>query len=106
MQQTAPIRNTQRQRNKTKHDVREPQRNPHDKAKGCWTTRGTTTPETTDNKQYMESKDATTTSAEAAKDGIQHDSTTHDVTTDDENTDDAYSKKPQMGINVMQMPQM
>ena len=86
MQQTAPIRHSQRQRNKTEHDGREPQRKSYDKAKGCWTTRGSTTPETTDSKQYMESTDATT-SATAATDGIQHDATTHDATTDDATTD-------------------
>ena len=86
MQQTAPIRHAQRQRNKTKHDGREPQRKPYDKAKGCWTTRGSTTPETTDSKKYMESTNATT-SATAATDGIQHYATTHDTTTDDSTTD-------------------
>ena len=86
MQQTAPIRHAQCQRNKTKNDGREPQRKPYDKAKGCWTTRGSTTPETTDSKQYMESIDATT-SATASTDGIQHDATTHDATTDDATTD-------------------
>ena len=29
------------------------QRKPYDKAEGCWTNRGTTTPETIDIKQYM-----------------------------------------------------
>ena len=82
MQQTAPIRHAQRQRNKTEHDGQEPQSKSYDKAKGCWTTRGSTTPETTDRKQYMESTDATT-SATASTYGIQHDATTHDATTDD-----------------------
>ena len=86
MQQTAPIRHAQRQRNKIEHDGREPQTNPCDKAKGCWTTRGSTTPETTESKQYMESIDANT-SATAATDVIQHDVTTHDATTDDATTD-------------------
>ena len=75
-----------------KNDGREPQRKPHDKSEGCWTTRGNTTPETIDSKQYMECKDATTTSATAAIDGIQHDAATHDETTDDATTDDADSK--------------
>ena len=66
-----------------KHDGREPQRKPYDKSKGCWTTRGSTTPETTDRKQYIESTDATTTSAAADTDGIQHNETTHDETTDE-----------------------
>ena len=91
MQQTATIRHAQRKRDKTKHDGREPQRKPHDKAEGCWTTRGTTTPETIDSKQYMESIDATTTttSTAAAIDGIQYDAENHDTTTDDATTDDA-----------------
>ena len=58
----------------------------YDKAKGCWTTRGSTTPETTDRKEYMEYTDATT-SATAATYGIEHDTTTHDATTDDSTTD-------------------
>ena len=91
IQQKSPIRHEQRQREKTKHDGREPQRKPHDKDKGCWTTRGTTTPETTNFKQYMESTDTTKTSASAATYGIQHDAATHDATTDDATTDDAYS---------------
>ena len=86
MQQTAPIRHAQHQRNKTEHDGREPQRKSYDKAEGCWTARGSTTPETTDNKQYMEYTDATT-SATAATYGIEHDTTTHDATTDDSTTD-------------------
>ena len=69
-------------------DGREPQRKPYDKAKGCCTTRGSTTPETTYRKQYMESTDATT-SETAATDGIQHDAKTHDETTDDATTDNA-----------------
>ena len=85
MQQTAPIRHAQRQQKKTKHDGMEPQSKPYDKAKGCWTTRGSTTPETIDSKQYMESKEATT-NATAAKDGIQYDTTTYDATTDDATT--------------------
>ena len=90
MQQTEPIRHAHRQRNKTKHDGQEPQRKPYDKAKGCWTTRGSTTLETTYSKQYMESTD-TTTSATASTDGIQHDattdySTTYYATIDDENS--------------------
>ena len=92
MQQTSLIRHAQRQRNKTEHDRREPQRKPYDKTKGCWTTRGSTTPETTDSKQYMESTYATTTSATAATDGIKHDAATHDETTDDATTDDADIK--------------
>ena len=91
MKQTAPIRHAQRQHNKTKHDGREPQRKPHDKAKGCWTTKVSTMLETTDSKQYIESTDATTSST-AAIDGIQHDATTHDATTDDAITYDAYTK--------------
>ena len=86
MQQTAPIRHVQHQRNKKEHYGREPQRKSYDKAKGYWTTRGSTTPETTDSKQYMESTDATT-SATLATDGIQHYATTHDATTDDATTD-------------------
>ena len=91
MQQTAPLRHAQRQRNKKKNDGREPQRKPHDKADGCWTTRVTIMPETTDSKQYMESTDATPTSASAAKDRIQHDTSTHDATSCDATTDDADS---------------
>ena len=91
MQQTAPIRHAQRQRNKTKHDGQEPQRKPYNKAKGFGTTRGTTTPETTDSKQYMEYTDATTANSEAAIYGIQYDATTHDATTDDATTDYADS---------------
>ena len=86
MQQTSLIRHAQRQRNKIEHDGREPQRKSYDKSKGCWTTIGRTTPETIDSKQYIESKDATT-SATAATDGIQHDATTHDATADDATTD-------------------
>ena len=89
MQQTAYTRHEKRQRNKKKHDGREPQRKQHDKAKGCWTTRRTTTPETTESKQYMESTDSTKTSASAATYGIQHDAATHDATTDDATTDDS-----------------
>ena len=86
MQKKTPIRHAQRQRNKKKNDGREPQRKPHDKADGCWTTRVTIMPENTDSKQYMESTDSTTTSATTATDRIQHDATTYDAT-----TDDAYS---------------
>ena len=86
MQQTAPIRHAQRQRNKTKYDGQEPQRKPYDKAKGRWTTRVRTPPETIDSKQYMESTDATT-NATAATYGIHHDATTHDATTYDATTD-------------------
>ena len=92
MQQTAPIRHVQRQRNKKKLDGREPQRKLYDKAKGCWKIRGTTTPETIDSKKYMESTDATATSASAATDGIQHDTISNDKTANDATTDDADSK--------------
>ena len=88
MQQTSPIRHAQRQQNKIEHDGREPQSKSYDKSKGCWTTRGRTTPETTDIKQYMESTDATTRATEST-DGIQHNAATHDATTDDATTDDA-----------------
>ena len=89
MQQTGPISHAQRQRENTKNDRQKPQRKPHDKAEECWTTRGTTTPETTNRKQYMISTDATTTNASADTDGIQHNAATHDATTDDAATDDA-----------------
>ena len=79
MQQTAPIRHAQRQRNNTEQYERETQSKSYDKAKRCLTTRGSTTPETTNSKQYMESTGATT-SATAATDGIQHDATTDDST--------------------------
>ena len=86
MQQTALIRHAQSQRNKKKNDGRKHQRKTYDKAKVCWTTRGNTTPKTTDSKQYMESTDTTTISAAASTYGIQNDATTHYAT-----TDDAYS---------------
>ena len=89
MQKTTPIRNTQRQSNKIKHDGREPQRKLDDKVEVYWTTRDTTTLETTDSKQYMEYTDATVTSASAATDGIQHDTISNDKTANDATTDDA-----------------
>ena len=46
----------------------------------------------------MESKNATTTSASAATDGIQHYETTHDATTDDATTDDSDSTTATDGI--------
>ena len=89
MQPTAPIRHAQRQRATTEHDGRKPQRQPHDQAEGCWTTRSTSTPETTTRQQYMESTGETETNATAVADGLQHDAAAYDATLNDAATNDA-----------------
>ena len=89
MHPTAPIRYAQRQRDTTEHDGRKPQRQPHDQAEGCWTTRVTSIPETTTCQQHMESTGAAETNATVATDGVQHDSASYDATASDAATNDA-----------------
>ena len=109
MQQTATIRHEQCQRNKTEHDGREPQSKPYDKAKGFWTNRGSTTPETTDSKQYMESTGAIT-SATASTMGynmMQQPMIQQHIMQPQIMQPQMMQiqQQPQMGMNVMQMPQ-
>ena len=54
----------------------------------------------------MESTGATTTNTAAATDGIQHDTVTYVAAAGDATKDYAEKQQPQMGMNVIKMPQM